>query len=281
MIGPAGDVTSLITQRMLGASAAQRNTSLERLATGLRINRGADDPAGLISSENLRAVLASLEAETRLLERADRVVATADGAMTEASDLLVEAEGLAVASANTAGMSDAEREANQMQLDSILQTVGRLSRTTEFNGDRLLDGSATVNVAGESVDLPDVSPTNLGLAIGPGGENYRLSDTGAGGALNLVSGDPALAAQAIRSAASEVATSRGRLGAFQANIIEPARNSTLVAIENIAAANSIIRDTDYAAETAQFARASALFDTNIAMNALTNANRTNALILLG
>ena len=105
MFGINGSTTSLTALRTLSNNTRALNTSLERLATGRQINRGADNPAGLIASENLGAVLKGLEAEVRSMQRADNVANVAEGALASTSDLLIEAKGLAVTAANSAGMS--------------------------------------------------------------------------------------------------------------------------------------------------------------------------------
>jgi len=256
-------ISALSANRFLATATAMQNRTLERLATGMRINRGADDPSGLMASEHLRAQLAELDAESRTLTRAEHVAATTDGALSEISDLLVEAEGLAVSAANTAGMSDGEREAYQMQLDSTMQTVHRIASTTRFNGTALLDGSFSMSVGDASVSVDSAIPSNLGQTPGPSGAMYTLADAGSGGPMNLVSGNIELAHQSIRSALSQVTASRGRLGAFVRNTVEPAWNSTRVAFENTAAANSMIRDTDYAAEASNLVRTKILSGASI------------------
>jgi flagellin len=144
------NVQSLIAQRVLGQNNKQLNTALERLSTGLRINRGKDDPAGLIASENLKAEITSLNAAVSNADRADQVVNIAEGGLQEVSGLLEELQGLLVSSANTAGLSTAEKEANQSQIDSILGTIDRLASSTNFQGIKLLNGNfdyQTTNVA--------------------------------------------------------------------------------------------------------------------------------------
>ena len=132
-----------------GQIQRQTNTTLEQLATGLRINRGADDPAGLISSENLQALLAELEAESRAIDRTRQAAAVVDGSLGAIGDLLIEAEALAVANASGGGLSEAEREANQMEINSILQSVDRLAQRTSFADRPMLRGGASLR-AGES-----------------------------------------------------------------------------------------------------------------------------------
>jgi flagellin len=99
--------SSLIAQRNYAAANGLVSSSLQKMATGSRINRGADDPAGLISSEQLSAALASLDAESSGMDRADAVANVADGALSEVSGLLSDANAAAVANANTGGMSQA------------------------------------------------------------------------------------------------------------------------------------------------------------------------------
>ena len=135
------NVSSLIAQRVLGNNNNALNTSLERLSTGLRINRGKDDPAGLIASQNLRAEKAALGAAISNAERADQVVNIAEGGLEEVTSLLNEVQGLITETANTAGLSKEEREANQLQIDSILQTIDRVAAATSFQGLKLLNGN--------------------------------------------------------------------------------------------------------------------------------------------
>lgn len=135
------NVASLIAQRVLGQNNNSLNSSLERLSTGLRINRGKDDPAGLIASENLRAEKTSLSKAISNAERADQVVNIAEGGLDEISRLLNELQSLVTETANTAGLSGEEKEANQLQIDSILQTIDRVASATSFQGTKLLNGN--------------------------------------------------------------------------------------------------------------------------------------------
>ncbi len=153
------NVQSLIAQRVLNQNNNSLNTSLERLSTGLRINRGADDPAGLIASENLKSELASTQAAIGNAERADQVVNIAEGGLQEISGLLTELQGLLTTSANTSGLSEAEKAANQLQVDSILQTIDRISSMTSFQGTRLLNGNF------------DYQTENVDVSV----ENYRVN----------------------------------------------------------------------------------------------------------
>ncbi len=135
------NVPSLIAQRVLGQNNQDLNLSLERLSTGLRINRGKDDPAGLIASQNLRAEKAAIGAAISNAERADQVVNIAEGGLQEISGLLNELQGLITQTANDGGISLEEKSANQLQIDSILQTIDRVAAATSFQGLRLLNGN--------------------------------------------------------------------------------------------------------------------------------------------
>ncbi len=260
---------SMTAQRTYAANAKSLAGILEKLATGQRINYGKDDPAGLITSENLRAILAALDAETRTLERVDSVANVAEGALSEISGLLVQASGLAVASANTAGVSDAERAANQMELDSIVFSINRIANSTNFNGQRLLDGTATLSAGGGSITISSAAASALG-EIDIDGTTHTLLDVASGGSLNIANGDLEGTLQTIRAAMDQVATQRGAIGAFQKNTIASQISTNQIAFENVAAANSVIRDTDYAKETAALSRAQVLDQSSIGVMSMNN-----------
>jgi flagellin len=263
------------------ANTLAHQTAMERLATGQRINRAKDDPAGLISSEQLREVIAVLEAESRSSERADYVAQTADSALGEISEQLIEARGLAVANANSAGLSDAEREANQMAIDAAVQSVERIARTTTFNGRPLLDGSFTIpDSAGEGFTLEAVSPSTLGIIDeATGAVEMRLSDIRTGGE---VVRDDVTVGEVLDAAISQVNSARGRLGAYQAGTIQSKIRNLNAAIINTIEAESRIRDSDYAAETAALARADTLKHSSLTMiSAMSDAYRQMVLGLMG
>lgn len=161
------NISSLIAQRTLGAQNKGLQTSLQRLSTGLRINRGADDPAGLIASENLRAERTAISGAISNAQRADQVVNVAEGGLQEVSNLLVELQGLVGATANEAGVSQEEKDANQLQIDSILQTIDRIANATSFQGTKLLNGNFDYTTSAVSSNITNV---NINTA--------RLSDNG-------------------------------------------------------------------------------------------------------
>jgi len=149
------NVSSLTAQRVLGQNNASLGTSLERLSTGLRISRGKDDPAGLIASENLRAEKSAITAAIGNSQRADQVVNIAEGGLQEVSNLLTELQGLLTTSANGAGLAESEKEANQLQIDSILQTIDRVAGATSFQGTKLLNGNFDYQVSSVASTVTD------------------------------------------------------------------------------------------------------------------------------
>ena len=135
------NISSLSAQKSLAQSNVQLQEALTRLSTGLRINAGKDDPAGLIASEVLRADIISIEAAVSNSERANQMIATADSALGQVSSLLNDIRGLVTAAANSGALSDEQIAANQLQVDSSLEAINRIAQTTSFQGRKLLDGS--------------------------------------------------------------------------------------------------------------------------------------------
>lgn len=143
------NVSSLQAIRNLVTNQGDLNLRLERLSSGLRINRGADDPAGLIASESLRSEMRGLSAAISNSERATNVISTADAALAEVSKMLLEIKGLVNSSANSGALSDAEIEANQLQVDSLLESINRVANSTQFNGKKLLNGELAYTIDGQ------------------------------------------------------------------------------------------------------------------------------------
>lgn len=221
------NVPSLIGQRTLALQNKSLNKSLERLSTGLRINRGGDDPAGLIASENLRAEMKAITAAVKNGERADQVVNVAEGGLQEVSNLLQELQGLVGQSANDAGLSTEEKAANQQQIDSIVSTIDRISNATSFQGSKLLNGnfdyttsavtsSLLTDVTVNSAKLPSTAGAYLtvtvdtltsaqtaevylstGATFDGGGGSYTIEITGDKGTQQITIADGATQASII------------------------------------------------------------------------------------
>lgn len=146
------NVQSLIARRVLNNNNASLNQALQRLSTGLRINSGKDDPAGLIASEVLRASIRATSTAIDNANRADTIVSVAEGGLQEVSSLLLSLESLVDQSANTAGVTKAELNANQLQIDNILQSIDRLAQSTSFGDKKLLNGEMAFTTSGININ---------------------------------------------------------------------------------------------------------------------------------
>ncbi len=142
------NIPSQIARVNLAKADKDLDIRLQRLSTGLRINRGADDPAGLIVTQRLGSEINGLEQAVKNSERASSVISTAEGALNEVSDLLNSIKGLVVEAANTGAISEDERRANQLQIDSAIDTITRISNATSFGGLRLLNGALDYVLSG-------------------------------------------------------------------------------------------------------------------------------------
>ena len=168
------NVSSLFAQTTLSRTNDQLNTAMSRLSSGLRINSAADDPAGLIASEVLRSDMTAVSQAITNTDRADQLIQTADSALGQVSNLLNDIRGLVVEAANDGALSAEQIAANQLQVDSSLEAIDRIARTTAFGGKKLLDGSLEVetNTTSSNFDNIDVQQVNLGSS--------GTSGTGAG-----------------------------------------------------------------------------------------------------
>lgn len=166
------NVSALNSQHNLGRSSGALNKSLERLSSGLKINRGADGPAALVISEKQRAQIAGLNQAIENSEKAVSMVQTAEGALTEINSLLVKVRSLAIDSAN-AGVNDADAlAANQAEIDNALDTINRIANNTQFGTKKLLDGTLS---SGKILNAGVSSFKQSGLTNG----NYGVSLTAA------------------------------------------------------------------------------------------------------
>ncbi len=158
------NISSIIAQSNLTRNNADLNTRLERLSTGLRINRGGDDPAGLIISERIRSDISGVNQGIKNSERASSVISTTESALAEVNDLLNSIRALLVESANTGASSVEEREANQLQIDSAIDSITRISNTASFGGLKMLDGSLDYRISGlatSAISLASIRSASL------------------------------------------------------------------------------------------------------------------------
>src|SRR5215218_2197467 len=168
------NVSSLIAQRVLRKNNESVNKSLERLSTGLRINKGADDPAGLIASENLRLEKTGITQAIDNAERASNIIGTAEGGLTEVSSLLNELQSLVGQAANTGGLSTEELQANQLQVDSILGSINRIAGATSFQGAKLLNGNYSYQTSSVGTTASAFSTMQINAARLPDGQTTSI-----------------------------------------------------------------------------------------------------------
>jgi len=191
------NVPSLVAVRVLNSNNQGLQTSLQRLSTGYRINSGKDDPAGLIASEALLAEQQATATAISNAQRADNIIGTAEGALSEISNLLVSLQGLVGGAANKAGLSQDEKDADQLQVDSILSTINRISNSASFEGVKLLNGTFDYATSGLgstsaftaiSINSAKVGTTTLAVTVSvvtsaqTGQLNFLGSSTGLNGA---------------------------------------------------------------------------------------------------
>src|SRR3954453_10029086 len=159
------NVAALTAQRGLAKSQQTLNGTLQRLSSGLRINRGADDPAGLIASEALRSEITGINQAIDNSSRASNVIATAEGSLQEVASLLLNIKSLVVQAANSGALSPDEVRANQIQVDSAVESITRISNTTTFAGLHLINGSLdyiTSGVNNTDIQALHVAQANFG-----------------------------------------------------------------------------------------------------------------------
>lgn len=187
------NISSLVAQKTLTRTNDQLQQALTRLSTGLRINSGKDDPAGLIASENLRRDITSANAAIGNSQQANQLIGTADSALGQISNLLNDIRGLAVQAANKGVLSDEQIAANQLQVDSSLEAIDRIAKVTTFQGRKLLDGSLdfTKNYTAGGTTVADlaINSANLGTTgnlavtvnISAGATQALITNNGIGG----------------------------------------------------------------------------------------------------
>lgn len=256
MLSPVNNLNDLVWLRASQQNRLKLNQAMNRLATGQRINSGADHPAGLIAAESMSATLAVLDAETAANERAVQMSSTADAALGEISGLLKQAKALAVANAD-ATLSAEETQANQLEINAIMASVDRISSSTQFNGTKLLDGSMTLSASGAKHKIDSSSTSNLGQ-VTVDGNNYTLSDLRSGKGLDTTGENVEGAADAIDAAINQVSTTRAKLGGFSGHTLQSRISQVAIEKQHLLNTVSLIRDTDYAAESTAKIRAELL-----------------------
>ena len=277
------NIASLNAQRILGINNDRLALSVERISSGIRINRGADDAAGLGISEALRSDIRALRQAVRNSNDGIALINVAEGALNEQSSILIRLRELA-SQAATGTVGSTERATIQLEFNALRNEIDRISATTQFNGQGLVDGSlaSTVSSANqvliqvgidsgansrinlnEQINLTAVTSSSLGIDT--------LSVTAAAEALTTL--------DTINTAISKVTQARGQVGAVQNRLTRSVGNLS-VSIENLQAAESSIRDADIAKEIADLTRNQILVQSATAMVGQANLIPQSILLLL-
>ena len=248
--------------------------SLEKLSSGFRINRAADDAAGLVKSESLRAEISGNKAAVRNAQDGISFVQTAEGALNEVHSILQRMRELAVDAANTATTDGAAQDA---EWDELVTELGAIGTRTKFAGKTVFSDYATTALTFQiGANSADTLSFGTDLRINTAGAN-GITDANLAGQ-SLTSGASAAIA-VVDNAIGDVSTARSKLGATQ-NRLEHVVNNLNVAVENLTASESRIRDTDMAMEMANFTKHQILSQAGTAMLAQANAVPQNVLSLL-
>ncbi|MAG34212.1 MAG: flagellin FliC [Deltaproteobacteria bacterium] len=265
------NISSINAQRNLIGTTDRLQKSLQRLSSGLRITRAADDAAGLAISEEFRADIRSLQQAQRNANDGISMLQIAEGALNETSTTLIRARELAIQAANGT-LGQTERDTLNLEFQGLMAEISRIAAITEFNGTRVLQSGAAmtfqIGIGNTTNDRFTVSAVNAGAsAIGLGATSVS-SASGALASLGL-----------LDSAVSQIATLRATFGTAQ-NRLESTIRSLGTAVENTAAAESRIRDVDFAQEMAELTRNQVLQQAGISVLAQANISTQSALALL-
>jgi flagellin len=270
------NIAALNAYRNLSVTDGQMSKSLEKLSSGFRINRAADDAAGLAISEGLRSQVGGLKAAVRNAQDGVSVVQTAEGALTEVHSILQRVRDLTVQASNTGSVNDTARGYISNEITELGAALTDIADRTNFNGTKLLDGTnaslvfqtganegETVSVALTDISAVAAAVTAVATSVGTAGY------------------DPTSATDlsSIDTQIGTVSSARATLGASQ-NRFESTINSLNVAMENLSASESRIRDADMAQEMVQFTRNQILSQAGTAMLAQANQGSQGVLQLL-
>ncbi len=235
---------SLTAQMNLSKSQSRMNTSLERLSTGLKINRSGDDPTGLVTSELQKSQISGLTKAIENIERGTTMVATAESGLAEIGSLLLKMRDIATNSANEATQDTAGLAANQAEMDALAESITRISDTTKFGTKNLLNGDIDASQFQIGAFADETAALTIDDADAAALDVDALDISDASGA------NDALAA--LDLAIDTITTARGALGAFQSGTLNATKNNNQSQLDNLKNAESILRDTDYQKEISNY-----------------------------
>jgi len=277
------NIPSLNAQRILGINNNRLAQSVERISSGIRINRGSDDAAGLAISEGLRSDIRALRQAVRNANDGVSLINVTEGALNEQSGIMIRLRELA-SQAATGTVGSTERATIQLEFTALRNEIDRIAQTTEFNGQKLVEGSLASSVASTNhlliqvgLDSTSYSRINLNTEIAL----EAMTSTGLSiHELSVTSSDAALTAlEQMNTSIATITQGRGKVGAVQNRLIRTISNVS-IAIENLSAAESAIRDADIAEEVALLTRNQILVQAATAMVGQANLIPQSVLQLL-
>ena len=278
------NLSSMNAQRILGTNNDRLSQSVERISSGLRINRASDDAAGLAISEGLRSDIRALRQAVRNSNDGISLVNITEGALNEQGSMLIRLRELA-SQAATGTTGSTERATIQLEFNSLRNEIDRITATTEFNGQKLIDGSLSSSIASTSQVFIQVGIDNSVNSRINLNEQINLQAVTASAlsidTLSVTTSTAALSAlDGISNAISSVTATRGQVGAVQNRLIRSISNLS-ISVENLSAADSQIRDADIAEEVALLTRNQILVQASTAMVGQANLIPQSVLQLLG
>jgi flagellin len=262
------NVEAFNAHRNLSWTEGKLGTSMERLSSGYRINRAADDAAGLAISERLRGQINGLEQTQRNVQDAVSLVQTAEGSLTEVHAMLQRVRELAVQYKN-GSLSTADRTAIQSEVNQLASEIERIGTSAEFNGIKLLNAASTISFQVGAMDGQTITVSTISLA-GTSGVGTSFAALSASGTADISEIDVAL---------DNVSAQRASFGAVQNRLEYTLRNAAIYQ-ENLTASESRIRDVDMAAEMVNFTKLQILQSAGTSMLAQANQSSQGVLSLL-
>jgi len=283
------NVTSLLTQRNVANNTKDLGDSIEKLASGYRINQSKDDSAGLAISENMRAKIRGLNQAKRNANDAVSMIQVAEGGMSETSNILVRMRELAV-QASTDTIGDTERSFLNKEYVQLGQEIDRIAATTEFNGNKFFvqdpDNPKTQYTIQVGNNWKDGEVNTNTISMNLEGLKFTAADMGIGNGNEIgpsTIGDTAPSREEIAqklgvldNALSRIATERATIGSIQSRLGSTV-NNLMTSVENLGSARSRIVDVDFAEETSNLAQRKILSQSSIAV--LAQANQTPEMVL--
>jgi flagellin len=281
------NISAMNAYRNLSVNDKSVSGSMEKLSSGLRINRAADDAAGLSISEGLKSQIGGLTVAARNAQDGVNVSQTADGALSETSSILQRMRDLSVQAANTGSQDSDAKGAANTEFQQLNKELDRIVQSTKFGSQPLLDGTYNGNFQVDSASVNtnsgaqiNVDLSSAALSTASNGGITGLDSTGLGtGSLDLTT-DASAAIDALDTAIKGVSTVRSTIGAYQ-NRFEHTINNVNIAIENLSASKSSITDTDMASEMVKLSKNQILTQAGNSILAQANQSGQGVLKLLG